>query len=111
MSYVWILSVFVFFWKKDSPFVRFHAKQGLVLFIASLVFWGIPFIGQLLELAVLALCAMGFMAAAQGQMKDLPIVGPAARGSWSEMRASWRSIVHTVSRLWHKKDDSSPPTP
>ena len=52
LSYLWLLSVVMLVVKKDDPFVLFHAKQGLVLFIASIVLWFIPFLGWLLQLAV-----------------------------------------------------------
>lgn len=102
LSYVWVLSVAVFFLKKDSPFVRFHAKQGMVLFALSIVFWSVPLVGKLLELVVLAFCAMGFIAAAQGLKKDVPFVGPAARGDWKALRASWRSTVHSIVETWKR---------
>ena len=80
LSYAWILSLVVFFTRRQSPFVRFHAKQGIILFILSIIFWMIPFIGKMLELIVLAFCAFGFIAAAQGQWKELPFIGAMARG-------------------------------
>lgn len=101
LSYAWILSLVVFFTRRNSPFVRFHAKQGIVLFILSIVFWMIPFVGRLLELVVLAFCAFGFIAAAQGQWKDLPFVGAMARGDWKTLRSTWKSFVRSVADAWH----------
>lgn len=115
LSYAWVLAVFLFFWKKDSPFVRFHARQGIVLFILSIVVWFIPFVSRILELFVLAFCIFGFLAAAQGQWKDLPIIGDIASGRWSHVRASWQEIVHSVVRLWRRvthsgKKNQTPPS-
>lgn len=106
LSYAWVLSVFVYFWKKDSPFVRFHAKQGVVLFILSIIFWVIPVVGRFLELLVLALFVLGFLSAAQGEWKDLPIIGDIAKGRWSHVRQSWRDVVASVARLWKRVRDS-----
>ncbi|UPA22094.1 hypothetical protein K8942_03445 [Candidatus Peribacteria bacterium] len=102
LGYVWILSVFVYFWKKDSPFVRFHAKQGIVLFILSILLWAVPIAGRFLELLILALMVLGFLGAAQGQWKDLPIIGDMASGRWSHVRQSWKDIVQSIASLWRR---------
>ncbi len=116
LSYAWILSLVVFFTRRDSPFVRFHAKQGVVLFVLSIAFWMVPFAGRFLELAVLALCALGFINAAQGKWKDLPLIGAAARGDWKAVRESWKSVVHNIADGWkhfrkdaHKKESEAKP--
>ncbi len=101
LSYVWILSLIVFYTKRQSPFVSFHAKQGIVLFILSIAFWFIPVVGKLLELAVLALCAMGFVAAAQGHWKDQLFVGAIAKGDWKQLRTSWKEFVKGIVDAWH----------
>jgi len=118
LSYAWILSIVVFFTRRNSPFVRFHAKQGIVLFILSIAFWMVPFVGRLLELVVLAFCAFGFIAAAQGQWKDLPFVGAMAKGDWKLLRTTWRSFVNSIADAWRHfrtpKEPSAPrtaPTP
>jgi len=80
-SYVWIMSVFVYISKRQSPFVAFHAKQGMVLFLFSILFWFIPGIWRFLELIVLGGAILGFLAAAQGQWKEVPIIGSLARGT------------------------------
>lgn len=72
-----------------TPFARFHANQGLVLFLAGIVLGvaggvltAIPFIGFLGAivsglggLATLILMIMGIVNAAQGEMKPLPVIG------------------------------------
>ena len=102
LAYVWILSVVIYFSRKNSPFVRFHSKQGIVLFLLSILVWFIPFVGRILELVVLAFCALGFLSAAQGQWKELPLVGPLARGDKAGMRASWRTVTDAIVRMWHE---------
>lgn len=44
LSYLWILFLVPLLAKKDSPWVHKHAKQGFILFLASLLTW-IPLIG------------------------------------------------------------------
>ncbi len=102
LGYAWVLSIFVYYWKKDSPFVRFHAKQGIVLFVLSILVWIIPVAGRFLELLVLALMVLGFLGAAQGQWKDLPIIGDVASGRWSHVRQSWKDVVQSILKLWRR---------
>ena len=122
LSYIWILSVFVYFVKKDSSFVRFHARQAIVLFILSIPIWFIPVIGRFLELVILALAVFGFLAAAQGQRKELPLVGPLARRDKSALRSDWKHIADASVKGWQeashvmKKETAdtakqTPPTP
>lgn len=112
LSYVWILSLVVFFTKGSSPFAQFHARQGAVLFGLSLVVWAMPFVGKLAEVLILALCILGFVHAAQGEWKELPVIGPLARGSWKDLRGSWRDVVAAIAGLWSRiRDMSSSPSP
>ncbi|MBI3336516.1 hypothetical protein HYZ98_03040 [Candidatus Peregrinibacteria bacterium] len=74
-SYVWVMSVIVYLVRRDSAFVRFHATQAMILFVLSIPIWFIPYIGRYLELLILAAAVLGFMAAAQGEWKKLPLVG------------------------------------
>lgn len=59
---------------KKNEFTRFHMNQALPLVLAVFVSW-IPFIGWIVALGVLVLWIMGIIAAANGEMKRLPIVG------------------------------------
>ncbi|MBP0982887.1 MAG: DUF4870 domain-containing protein [Oscillospiraceae bacterium] len=77
-----------------TEFTRFHANQGLVLFLAevvlgivvgivSVILGFIPIIGAIiggilsgaLGIASVVLMIMGIVSAAQGEMKPLPIIG------------------------------------
>jgi uncharacterized membrane protein len=92
LSYVWILSVVVYITRRDSSFIRFHARQGMVLFALSVGVWFIPYAAKPLELVVLALAVMGFLAAARGEWKDLPVIGPMSRGEWKLVIQSIKSF-------------------
>ncbi len=82
-----ILAYFIFFLPliaaKDSKFARFHANQGLIVLIVSIAasIVGailssiIPFFGMVTSLASLALAIFGVLNAANGEMKELPVVG------------------------------------
>ena len=90
LAYFGILVLVPIFGAKDSKFARFHANQGLILFIIMLVLWvlgqiclaislkfyaimSVLFMICYLVLAVLAI--MGIINAASGKAKELPLVG------------------------------------
>ncbi len=66
---------------KNDPFVKYHVKQGLVLFISYFVVAFVSvipvlgIIGWLLHLVLLVLLIMGIMNAAKGEQKPLPVIG------------------------------------
>lgn len=67
---------------RDDPFVKFHVKQGLVLFLAAVgvgIFSMVPIIGWLLalplNLALLVLWIIGIINAVNGEKKPLPLIG------------------------------------
>lgn len=78
LSYLWILSIVIFLIKRDSAFVQFHAKQGLVLWIASIIFWFIPVLGWFLNLIILVLVIIGFVQALNGSEWKMPVVADLA---------------------------------
>lgn len=111
LGYLWVLSVLIYFLKRKSPFVRFHAKQGMILFLLSLPLWIVPIIGNILELFIFAAMVIGFLNAAQGLRHDIPIVGPLSRGEIS-VRDAWKQVVESVvrfARAFMKAAKYSPP--
>lgn len=93
LAYLGLLCLVPIFAAKNSPYARFHANQGLVLFIAEIaygivygilavVFAFIPVIG-LIVIALLGLASIvfvvflviGIMNACSGEPKKLPIIG------------------------------------
>ena len=68
---------------KNDPFVKFHVKQGTVLFTAAVVAWLVvrvlPIIGWILSpifnIAVLVFAILGIINAANGEEKPLPLIG------------------------------------
>lgn len=78
---------------KDSKFAKFHANQGLVLFICSIVYTAalffisfilysisdylgfIVYILRLVNVAFLVLAILGIINAINGQAKELPVIG------------------------------------
>ena len=85
-----VIAYFLFFVplltdSKNDPFVKFHVKQGLMLFllgVAYSILRSFPYIGWILfwvypifTLALLALLILGVINAANGNTKELPLVG------------------------------------
>ena len=67
---------------KNSPFARYHANQGLVLFICGLIsslVWIIPILGwiiaPILSIVITVLAVIGIINALNGKAKKLPIIG------------------------------------
>ncbi|HRH26104.1 MAG TPA: hypothetical protein PLF31_01380 [Candidatus Paceibacterota bacterium] len=66
---------------KNQPFVKFHTKQGMVLFcyhVVAMVIGAVPvlgFIGALLSIAGLVFVVIGILNALNGKEKELPLIG------------------------------------
>lgn len=67
---------------KNDPFVKFHAKQGLVLVIFEAIGWvlfKLPVFGWILfpvlELSFLILMIIGIMNVVNKHTKELPLIG------------------------------------
>ena len=89
ISYIWILFLVPIFGAKDSKYARFHANQGLNLFLAELILIvitglliNIPLLGglfnvfaTLLSMVFLIFHIMGIVNAVKGRVKPLPVIG------------------------------------
>lgn len=109
-SYIWIMSILVYFGRKDSPFIQHHSRQGMILFVLTIPLWFIPIVGQLLEVVLLAGMVMGFINAFQGQWSDVPLVGPVSRGEMSPMQAV-KIVVKFLSSLFKQASKAAEKPP
>jgi uncharacterized membrane protein len=94
VSYLPILGLLTYFVFPERPFVRFHARQGVLLFFAlvvggllllvlDLTLGQIPFLGLLIlilarlafYLPALALMVLGFARGLTGELRPLPWLG------------------------------------
>lgn len=86
LSYIGFLFIVPLFAAKDSKFARFHANQGIVLFIAAIVLnivsvllGYIPVVGWILAWVMRviwwALAVLGIVNALNGKAKQLPLIG------------------------------------
>lgn len=86
LSYIGPLVIIPFLTAKDDPFVYFHIRQGLMLFIAEVAlwflmatFWFLFPIWQIINLVIFVLAVIGIINAIGGKEKELPIVGKYAK--------------------------------
>ena len=82
ISYIGPLCLIPYLSKEKDDFVSFHAKQGLVLFIAEVATWAIawvfPFLGflmNLVSLAWLVFSIIGIINVVHKEKKQLPVIG------------------------------------
>ncbi|MBQ2662032.1 MAG: zinc ribbon domain-containing protein [Clostridia bacterium] len=93
LAYFGLLVLVPIFGAKDSKFARYHANQGLVLFLAAIAYsiatsiltsiliaisWRLAFLStifSLVSIAFLVLMVLGIINAANGKAKELPIIG------------------------------------
>ncbi len=87
LSYLGILVLIPLFVSRKDAFVKFHAKQGLVLLIIEAIawiligsFWGpLWILFRLIKLGVFILSIIGIINVLNKKEKELPIVG-----SWAK---------------------------
>jgi fumarate reductase subunit D len=86
LAYLWVLCLIPVLMKKDDPAVKFHARQGLMLFIIEValgIVGIIPFLGLLIAqiggLVCLVLSVMGILNVLKGKQWKIPYVG-----DWAE---------------------------
>lgn len=63
---------------KNDPFVKYHVKQGLVLFLAWVVVYAVSmviWVLSLLNLGLLVLLVLGILNALHGKEEPLPLIG------------------------------------
>jgi len=86
LAYLWILCLIPVLMKKDEEFVKFHSKQGLMLFIVEVgigIIGIIPIIGQFIYVVGMFVCGIlslvGIVQVLLGRKWKMPIIG-----DWSE---------------------------
>lgn len=82
LSYLGILCLIPLLTKKNNPFIFFHAKQGLILFLTAIIssFLAIiPFLGPILSViaffGILVLIIIGILNVLGNKTEKLPLIG------------------------------------
>ena len=85
ISYVSLIGVIILLTKKDSEYVKFHAKQGTVIFIGEVILgvvasftWDLSFLWGLIWLVFIIVSAVGFIKAYSGEKYRVPLVADLA---------------------------------
>ncbi len=73
LSYVWIISLVMLVVKRNDEFIQFHAKQGIILLLLSILGF-IPVLGWIIWALAVAGMVVGFIHAWQGKRYELPLV-------------------------------------
>lgn len=86
LAYLWILCLIPILMKKEDEFVKFHAKQGLMLFIVEVgigIIGIIPFLGPIVYLLGMLVCGIlslvGIVQVLMGNKWKMPIIS-----EWAE---------------------------
>lgn len=86
LSYLWVLCLIPVFMKKDDGFVRFHARQGVMLFIVEIgigVISIIPGLGGFIYLLGMIVCGLvslvGIVQVLMGNKWEIPLIS-----KWAE---------------------------
>jgi uncharacterized membrane protein len=81
IAYIWVFAFIPYFLKRKNEFVFFHAKQGVVIFVAEIIFIlisAIPIIGQIIAILGLIFCAFlsikGMIKSLTGKKWKMPIL-------------------------------------
>ncbi len=82
LAYLGPLVIISYATAKDNPHVKFHIKQGLVVFVievgiwfVSSMFWQFWMILNFANFGVLILSVLGIINVVNGKEEELPIVG------------------------------------
>lgn len=73
LSYAWVVSLIMLLVKRNDEYIQFHAKQGVVLFVFSLLGF-IPLLGWFLMSISWVGMIVGFIMAWQGKRYELPFI-------------------------------------
>ena len=85
LAYIGILCLIPLLIKKDNKFALFHAKQGLVLFIAEVIItfiWVIPFLGWFIGaigwILIPIICIIAIIQVLMGNYWRIPVIADIA---------------------------------
>lgn len=86
LAYIGPLIIVSYVTAKDDAFVKFHIKQGLVLFvievgvwILGMMMWRLWPLFSIVNLATVVLSIIGIINAVKGKEEPLPVVGKFSR--------------------------------
>lgn len=86
-SYVWAMSLVAILLRGKSPYVRFHALQGIGIFAISIFgfvlgMW-FPILNKIIQTAVFFLSVCGFAIAYSEKKAEIPLLGSIVHGTFT----------------------------
>jgi uncharacterized membrane protein len=78
----WVTGLIFFLIEKDSKFVKFHAMQSIITFVAVVILAWIPVVNIVVGVLALVLWILLMIKAYQGVKFKLPVIGDLAE-KWS----------------------------
>ena len=86
LAYIGPLVIIPLLASKDDSFVKFHAKQGLVLLVLAVILWALlPMfwtfwsLWWIVKLVITILALFGIVNVVHGKEKELPLIGHFAK--------------------------------
>ena len=84
VSYLWIISIIALAARKNNEFVKFHASQGVLLFVISIVLTFIPVIGWMVNIIIAIIAIVAIIKALKEEEWEIPLLSGTAQkfGDW-----------------------------
>ncbi len=86
LAYIGPLVIISYIAEKNNPVVKFHIKQGVVLFgaeiivgIVASILWQLYYVWDLVNLLLFILSIIGIINAVQNKQKELPVISSFAK--------------------------------
>lgn len=84
LAYIYAFCFVPLLFKRDNPFVLFHGRQGLVIFLGEVIIAIgvrpiVPFLGNLLLIVFAAISLYGIYNVVRGECKEIPVISDIAR--------------------------------
>ncbi len=108
-AYLSIASVIVADNDRDSPTIRFHARQGMTIFLLSVVAGLLGTPGRYLLVLLLIVSVAGFLSALMGKATSLPLIH-AISLRLPTLDAAWSTIKARILQWFGSKQDAPSPT-
>lgn len=65
---------------KNEKFVKFHAVQGVALWVLNIISWMIPVVGWVVGIILFVVMIIGLIKAFQGEYWEIPLVYNVVKG-------------------------------
>ncbi|MEI7511287.1 MAG: hypothetical protein WCJ84_03985 [Candidatus Peregrinibacteria bacterium] len=101
-AYTLLFAPILLITRRESPFILFHARQALILFIFAVIFWSFAGPLRYFNIFVLVGCAVGFLHAMGEEWYQMPFVYEFSKGgiSPSSVWAHTKNVLLFLARIF-----------